>query len=340
MSRNLPNILTGPLKGAPRRALLLGLGVVTGVVVLALAVALVATARPAFLGGYSDLKMNYTTLQASEHAELTCDQCHRDRRGPLVYEAALVGDFYRGVFGKPDTPVFVKMSRPDRGACLACHEHAWSDNIERTVAIPHPAHLRVAEETRDCVECHKWTGHEEEYLEEHKEMPFSAVCASFGCHVGTQPEGSCGNCHHSLQEEGVEWRLVHKRIVQENGPNACLESCHKADQCRMCHTTGKRPDFPTDGASTAVKAIEREHVKKDWMEMHGTYALEDEATCFACHVSVGECEDCHADRPKFHGLKSTWLARHKEFSEDERRCLTCHEKPWCEECHAKFKEMR
>ena len=143
-----------------------------------------------------------------------------------------------------------------------------------------------------------------------------------------------------MVEEQGEWQLVHSETVQLSGPNACLEVCHDADQCRQCHTTGVRPDFPVEGYSTAVQAIEREHVKQDWMEHHGTWALEDEAKCFVCHVSVSECESCHAERPAFHGLKATWLNRHKEFVEDERSCLACHEKPWCEDCHAEFEEMR
>jgi hypothetical protein len=313
---------------------------VLAVASIAVAVGVVATSSPAFLGGYHDYEQNYEGLQVSEHSELACDACHVDDRGALVREAALVGDFYRGLLDKPDQPVFVQMSTPPNDACLECHLWDWSEDSSRTANVPHPAHLRVANETRECVECHKWTGHEEEYIEEHKGMPFSNVCASFGCHAGTKALDECGSCHHGLQEDRGEWVEIHEETVRSYGPNACLEACHDADQCRQCHTTGVKPDFPENITGLAVQRIEREHVKPDWMEQHGTLALEDEEKCFVCHVSVGECEDCHSERPAFHGLESTWLNRHAEFAEDERRCLVCHEAEWCEECHDQFKEMR
>lgn len=309
---------------------------VVAVAALAVVFGLVMGSRPGFLGQYAGLEKNQTTLEASLHAGLACDDCHL--AGGLAYQAALVGDFYRGLVNRPDEPLFVEIATPTREACVECHRHDWSVNSERTLRIPHPAHLRVAQEKRDCIECHKWTAHEEEYIEEHKTMGFSSVCASFDCHVGTKTSDECGSCHHIVQEDAGDWATIHPATVQESGPNACLETCHEADQCRMCHTTGVRPDFPEGGLDTGLRALEREHVKTDWMEQHGTWALADEAKCFECHVSAGECEDCHAERPAFHGLESTWLNRHAEFAEDERRCLACHEKDWCEECHDQFKE--
>ncbi len=316
-----------------------GVAGLLSVAVIAALVGFIGASRPGFLGAYHDFEREYETLQESAHSELHCRQCHQDSRGPLVHEAALVGDFYRGLYNKPDSPVFVKIRRPSRTACLACHLEDWSDDASRTARIPHPAHLRVAEETRECVECHKWTAHEEEYIERHKEMPFSSVCASFDCHVGTKKAEECLQCHHAVQEEKAEWVVEHPETVQVTGPNGCLEVCHEADQCRMCHTTGKRPDFRFEALSSGVKAIEREHVKPDWMAKHGQPALEDDSKCFVCHVSTGECESCHSQRPAFHGLESTWLNRHADLSKgkDERRCLACHEKPWCEECHEQFK---
>lgn len=330
------------LKARIPRKVAIGIGAGSALLGVAVVVALAATAQPGFLAAYHTYERNADALESSLHAEVKCAQCHIDDRNAIIAGAARVGDFYRGLVNRPDEPMFVNLPKPSAEACRECHNQEWSTDIERTSSIPHPAHLRVASETRDCVECHKWTAHEEEYLERHKEMPFSVVCASFGCHVGFKSENDCSSCHHSLLEGAgaTEWRVSHKTTVQESGPNGCLEACHDTGQCRMCHTTGKRPDFPEDGLSPAVKVVEQEHVKDDWMEKHGTYALEDEAKCFLCHVSAAECEDCHAERPVFHGLKTTWIGRHKDEVDDERRCLACHEKPFCEDCHDQFKEMR
>lgn len=324
----------------PRPALLAAAGIVIALFA-AVGVALQLTATASFLGGYPSLEREYTTLQASGHSELACDECHAASGGEeLAYRAALVGDFYVGLFSNPDSPSYVEIVRPTNEACLTCHAAEWSNESSRTVELPHPAHLRVIEETRVCVDCHKWTGHEEDYIERHKTMPFSGVCASFECHAGWKTVDECASCHHAVKDEAAEWTVEHKAVVDEVGPNGCLESCHEADQCRQCHTTGVRPDFPEQGANAELKAIEAEHVKPEWMERHGGFALDDDSPCFECHVSPGECESCHAERPEFHGPKSTWLNRHADFAEDERRCLACHEKDWCEECHDKFKEMR
>lgn len=323
----------------PRGVVLTAIGVV-GVLVLAAGVALQLTSTASFLGGYSSLEREYTTLQASAHSALTCDQCHVGSGEGIAFRASLVGDFYRGLFSRPDEPLFVQIATPGNAACLACHREDWSDEASRTMELPHPAHLRVAGETRECVSCHKWTAHEEDYIERHKTMPFSGVCASFECHAGSKSVDECASCHHAVKDEAAEWTAGHRDVVAEVGPNACLEACHDADQCRLCHTTGTRPDFPEQGPETGLKSIEAAHVKVDWMDQHGGFALKDEAACFACHVSTGECESCHAERPAFHGLQSTWLNRHADLAEDERRCLACHEKAWCEECHDKFKEMR
>lgn len=339
MSRDPMDMRSGFLNRVPRGVLWAGAGLVVATVV-AVSVALLVTARPGYFAKYQRLERRHATLQTSVHRDTACNVCHVDRRGAFVSGAARVGDFYRGLVSTPVEPLFMAMTKPGNDACLACHRYDWSDEASKTMKIPHPAHLRVASETRECVTCHKWTAHEEAYQVKHTSMPFSGVCASFGCHVGTKPLDACVNCHHVLQEGRGEWKLVHRATVRSYGPNACLEFCHDADQCRLCHTTGRTPVLPSGVATAGVSAVERLHVRRDWIAQHGAIALEDPRKCIVCHVSEGECADCHSQRPAFHGPQETWLTRHKALSKDERRCLTCHKKPWCDECHKQFKEMR
>ena len=138
-------------------------------------------------------------------------------------------------------------------------------------------------------------------------MPFSGVCATYGCHAGWKSAEECATCHHTLLDDKEAWKKAHPKAVQAIGPNACLETCHDADQCRLCHTTGKIPVFTGLAAQTGLKAIEALHVKANWMEQHGTLALADKSKCLVCHVSEGECQDCHALRPAFHGSTKTWI---------------------------------
>lgn len=313
------------------------------VLVVLLAVPVVVTsASPEFFGRYHDAALNYEELQTSMHAEVGCRQCHGSGQGVLAYNIALVGDFYAGLFTDDDTPLFLEFPTPAREACLACHETAWSHDAERVSRVPHPAHVSLANETRECVECHKWTAHQEVYAEEHKEMPFSGICVAYGCHTGFHSEDTCTSCHHALRDEGVAWLDEHPSIVQTVGTNACLEACHDADQCRLCHTTGERPVFDGLQTRTGLEDIERLHTRDGWTEDHGPVALEDQSKCMQCHISEGECRACHAHRPASHDPVKTWIAAHKDTvdPDDEVRCMTCHERAWCQECHDLFKEGR
>jgi hypothetical protein len=310
------------------------------VVVLALSVAVLFTSTPAFFARYSGLTRRYEGLRTSVHRNLACGDCHTDGRGPVVNRVALIGDFYRSLFSKQMYPAYVGFAKPTREACLKCHRGAWSFSLVRTTKVPHPAHLRTSTEKRDCVTCHKWTAHEEAYMEKHKTMPFSGVCVSYGCHAGFKPTDQCATCHHALGSDKQWEQKDHPKAVRTIGANACLEKCHEAAQCRMCHTTGKRPVFNGLTAQSGTKAIEVLHAKPDWIQKHGAQALADKSKCLLCHMTDGECKDCHSLRPAFHGSTSTWIGTHKTLGKDKARCLGCHKESWCKACHDQFKEMR
>ncbi len=314
---------------------------VVAVIVVAVAVALFVTAQPSFFERYQGLERRHTTLAASAHTGIACLTCHIDKRGAFVGDIARVGEFYRSLVTTSTDLAFVRFDPPINSACVQCHRYAWSTDASRTAAVPHPAHLRVTSENRDCVSCHKWVAHEEPYQAKHKTMPFSAVCASFGCHVGVKQSSECANCHHVLQEGRGDWVVTHQQVVRAAGPNACLQSCHNADQCRTCHTTGKTPVLPSSVPTAAVSLIAAAHVKPDWVTtVHGQTALQDPTKCTICHISEGECLDCHAQRPAFHGPASTWLNRHQPLAAAQpARCLTCHQQYWCDACHNQFKAV-
>lgn len=318
---------------------------IAGAVVLVLAVvavsaALIATSRVAFFERYQGLERRHTMLASSGHSGVDCVVCHTDPANALVADVRRVGEFYRSLVSTSTELSFVRFDPPTNAACLQCHLHEWSSDASRTADVPHPAHLRVADETRECVSCHKWVAHEEAYQAKHKTMPFSGVCASFGCHVGTVQRADCGTCHHALAPDQTAWKTQHAVVVRTMGPNACLQ-CHKASQCDECHTTGTATDLPSVVPTLGV-SVEARHVKADWVSQHGTVALEDPAVCTSCHISNGECLDCHAQRPAFHEPVSTWLVRHQPLGKDPDlpRCLTCHQKSWCDACHAQFKEQK
>ncbi|MDO8915403.1 MAG: hypothetical protein Q7W16_04905 [Coriobacteriia bacterium] len=330
----------GPGSGTRRR---FAVGVVTAVVLAvlaAVAVPLLATSTPSFFSRYHLLERRYVNLEGSAHEGIGCRTCHET--APVANGMALVADFYRSLVTTDPLPTYFTFGPPRREACLTCHANDWSDDASRTARIPHPAHARVASEKRDCVTCHKWIAHLETVMIKHKTMPFSGVCVSYGCHVGTKATAQCFDCHHVLHEDGKKWDVTHRTVAKATGENACLEKCHQVAQCQLCHTTGERPKFTGLPIEVSTKAIEELHVQKDWTaKYHGPEAIKDEARCMLCHVSEAQCADCHLERPRFHGSPSTWIGRHKKATKrvDDPRCIACHDKAWCEDCHRQFKEM-
>ncbi len=314
--------------------------VVAVLAVVAVVVPLVVTSTPQFFSRYHLLERRYVNLGESAHEGIGCRACHETT--PIANGLALIGDFYASFISTESTPQFFTFQPPLNAACLKCHATDWTSRAEDLERIPHPAHQRVAAESRQCVECHKWTAHLESYQAEHEEMPLSGVCVAYGCHVGTKTTEECFDCHHVLRRSGEEWRKEHPQVIQTSGDNGCLESCHEVEQCQQCHTTGERPDFSGLPIEIGMEAIEELHVTPEWTtQYHGTEALRDRSQCSRCHQSEGECEECHLQRPDFHGSTDTWIGRHSKESTavDELRCLECHEEPWCEDCHRQFEEM-
>lgn len=311
------------------------------VAVAAVAAPLFATSSADFFSRYHLLNRRYVNLEHSAHEGIGCRDCHET--DALRNGVELTAEFYAGLVNRGELPTYFKFQPPRNEACLKCHATDWSSDAERTSLIPHPAHTRVADETRPCVKCHKWTAHLETYMAKHKKMPFSGVCVAYGCHVGTKQSDQCFDCHHVLRQTAVVWKQRHQEVVRTVGQNGCLEVCHKVDQCQTCHTTGRLPKIDQMTIRVGLEEIERLHVRDGWTQKnHGPLALKSRKDCLLCHQSQGECQECHRDRPAFHGQDVTvWIGTHNRTTKDlnDPRCLECHKKPFCDECHKKFKEM-
>jgi hypothetical protein len=309
------------------------------VVTVGVVVALIGTSTPGFFSRYHLLNRRFVNLEGSAHEGIGCRVCHET--SPVQNGAQLTADYYRSLVTNEPLPAYYSFRPPTREACLKCHEDDWSHDAKQVSRIPHPAHLRTADEERQCTNCHKWTAHLEAYMDKHKKMPFSGVCVAYGCHVGTKKTNQCFDCHHILHEDAAEWTKSHPAAVKRIGQNACLESCHQDAQCQQCHTTGVTPEFDGMTVQVGMEKIEQLHVKPEWLDQHGAEARKDLSKCNLCHQEQGECSECHRERPKSHGTPGTWIGRHAKTTKDlkDPRCLTCHKQKQCDECHAQFKEM-
>jgi len=315
-------------------------------VLLLVGIPFLITSRADFFAGYSGLKSYYRGWSESSHKDVACSECHTSPGlfSTAGYRARAVGEFYREMMTTTSAakPQLTNFGKPTSEACFACHGNEGEPAMLGPLKVPHLAHIDVAQETRDCVGCHKWVGHKEAYQAKHKKLPLNAVCLDFGCHAGTAQKDKCSNCHHRATTSEAQWRVVHKDAVNDNGQNNCFDYCHDSDYCRKCHTTGQKP---TDGATagTAIQPgdlISKHANSTHWMNKHGEVAVIDASKCLNCHISMEYCNSCHKKRPASHGKKERWMAAHKKVvkRESDKGCLACHQRKTCDKCHELFKE--
>lgn len=310
--------------------------------VLGVIVPLAATADPSFLSRFGNLAPRYKTWHSSKHRDVSCFECHYGNQTDAAYRLSLIAEFYKGLMSPGGSkPAILKLERPTSQSCLKCHSEEWNIDSSRLVRIPHPAHIRVVDEKRDCVKCHKWVAHAEKYTEKHKKITFTGICTSYGCHSGTKSPQECRFCHHTQSFPAPEWRRKHPGVALVRGTNSCLDYCHQAKQCRTCHTTGKNPFVGAAKTSRGPRALIAKHSNPRWIVFHGAEARVDRNRCFYCHGAASVCTECHSRRPAFHGPKATWLQAHqKQGKANKTRCLACHSQKDCDSCHTLFKEGR
>ena len=213
------------------------------VLLVALAVPLVASRpRRSSSPATTCLNRRFVNLENSAHEGIGCRECHETQ--PVANGVCARRRLLSQLRHDRHDSTCVTSSSPRRHGRRASSATRTTGAIDarRTERIPHPAHLRVASETRNCVDCHKWTAHLETYMEKHKKMPFSGVCVVLRVPRGHQedrpvlqlPPRACTSPANS-------GRRSIRRSSRPPGESACLESCHQVEQCQQCHTTGKTP---------------------------------------------------------------------------------------------------
>ncbi len=124
---------------------------------------------------------------------------------------------------------------------------------------------------------------------------------------------SCSDCHRALVH------TQNTRGVNTPQMKMCLK-CHdgrKASaQCKSCHTE---------------KAYPESHRAKDWIKVHSERA--EDKSCAKCHAWTPDfCKECHSKKPESHA--GNWKKLHaKPAKENSKRCMICHKKKKCLECH-------
>lgn len=145
--------------------------------------------------------------------------------------------------------------------------------------------------------------------------------------------GFCKNCHSKFS--GLKPTSVMKPVDFQADCTLCHSGKHafrhakeylsqiiSPRECKGCH--GER-----------VLPWRAEHTKDDWVQKHGSIALDEGSKCMSCHeYGLSFCTECHKEKPSSHKPRETWLDQHKvKAKSDTRSCLTCHKQDFCKKCH-------
>jgi hypothetical protein len=242
------------------------------------------------------------------------------------------------------------------GLAAACSDHS-------TARFPHALHLAGIAcgisgkpACLTCTSCHSPLARGAA-----PSLPPVSRCAS--CHHGDpsrlraevsapieHPYGSIAFDHdRHLALKGVEGQCVscHAGVVEAGGPrlppmSKCL-GCHEHEeqwnrgQCAPCHALAEvRRVLP----QTFLRH------EGDFMQHHGTDAVQQKQLCQACHAQA-DCEGCHdasqdlsVERRQPEAVQKNFVHRGDfmtthaiEAQSQPARCLRCHTTDTCDSCH-------
>ncbi|HSD90893.1 MAG TPA: cytochrome c3 family protein [Kofleriaceae bacterium] len=286
-----------------------------------------------------------TRLSHSQHAQITCVECHRDDVRPGADDHAPCDRCHKDAFlGKPSE------------LCKACHTQVTQNPVAAPLK-PYPVEdVWQAEPPRFSHRLH---------------TDFTRMENGVGFHV------SCADCH---VREGKLVRTNHETCSRCHAPEAKLANAPAMNDCEGCHRKGlherararlikadlrfDHPRHRADRRGTPIKCEEC-HGQTTQSTSYTDHAPPRVENCVGCHDDTqrtpGElrmrvCQTCHTElqqrlttiaprnhlpsteRPLDHTL--AFRRDHAETAErDSARCAACHTqmsgngRDACDECH-------
>jgi len=271
----------------------------------------------------------YTTWQASYHAQFQCKECHRESGVTqfIKYQGRIFTEifFYRTGGGAIKTPM--KDPMPN-AVCLKCHSENRNYTPSSDTVVPHDKHLAKGVA---CVSCHAGVAH--------------GRIVQRGITKQIPPE----EWNKSLAQEQMDFNYTTPRMA------VCLD-CHGkrqvSEKCSVCHNK---------------QIVPANHKSEGWERLHGQSAQQDFKPCNLCHVysmkkqvdltqiTVPEyiknntfCFNCHLQKPSTH-KDPRFREVHGELAKSRGlgNCTGCHDinqqkqskdsgpknKVYCNQCH-------
>ncbi len=194
-------------------------------------------------------------------------------------------DWVVPLWSGPETPPL----DPEFTACVACHRD-YATQRKFTVYMNHPLHAELGVA---CETCHPQNPHP------NPPRPREEMCSD--CHDEVNNKDECGYCHppaslphfYALgapRSSVVDCAVCHPRNtfagaapttqihsegLDGSDRDTCL-TCHEEANCQQCHALPH---------------------PQDWVNLHGSVAVEDATACYACHAGNWCSDRCHAPLP-------------------------------------------
>jgi len=272
---------------------------------------------------------------------VTCVDCHLRNDAQVRPNHATCARCHAAEVELEGTPAMENCNGCHRGrARLRVRARLLDSDVK---ALPHNQHRRDAKGNPiKCEDCHKR----------------SATSTGYDDHAPPRVE-SCVACHDDSARVPYEMRMricetCHRETtatLTKLAPRSHLPSTERpidhtlafrrdhaeaasrsATRCATCHV--QMSGNPKDACDECHQRMLPSDHRITFRELdHGPEAVADRNRCATCHV-VEFCTACHSQRPRSHGLLSTFTDEHARLARiNPRPCLTCHGLKFCNDCH-------
>ena len=269
-------------------------------------------------------KSGVKSCTAKCHAASFCVQCHTNRKvfpsshrdARWVHPASPAKSVYGSTAAAPAAK-HALAAKQSIESCEVCH---GSGGIGSSF----------------CKACHKIElPHTDEFKKFHGTTGSKNPSVCRNCHGFKE---MCSNCHHVGSSNTTPWIKVHGSAVDKNGPDTCIQKCHKKSDCQNCHTS--RKVLPS--SHKAGNFLKRGGKA---LGQHAQMYNKDSAICTYCHKGSESdlpnstfCRGCHK-LPIPHTIDNSNQQKfvHKPgFQKNQltkSTCANCHETKFCNDCH-------
>lgn len=282
-------------------------------VVLVFGIASAAAVRPGFCGVCHGEQLQ--SVQAAEHASVSCDACHAGSSlfGLVESRLSLVEMGISHVISGGDS----LESKVSNQTCRGCHEKQISEMV--TAEGLKMSHRAIVKENWSCTRCHATSGH-----------------GAGGVRLTGYNMDMCLGCHSTNPANRATCIVCHNEDGNREGQPATPGVRGTTDAVEV-----SAPD-PSQTKADALKPLKPKRPERSfstpWEVTHGpeaerTHGMGNLQTCKACHVAQ-YCVDCHKMElphpPNFIGRHGSSLTE-KHYTPAD--CASCHEQSSCDSCH-------